>query len=1289
MIRRALRYSLLIVALLAVVVIGLSLWLLRTESGARFIWARAVQVLPEQLSAASVAGNLHDGVSVSGLRFVDQGNSVQAERLTFAVEPQFFGLAVEVHSLHVTDVVVQSAAAREPAGETSDTGAPASDILPSLVLPLTVRVNDLLINRATLLAADGTTVFALDKLGFDATWSDTLAIDRLQFAANDMQLSGSASVGLEAPNAVILNGEFITTTPGNAWLPNKINAQLGGNLQQLDVALRSNAPAIEISGTVQDVLSEVDVNVLATSQALPLPPEQARPSVQLTNLQLRITGGIDSYTAELATQLSSDYAAPVDVAATVRGNLEALQVESLTLASPELDASATGTLNWRDAFSVTAALSVQRLDASRWITEWPEAQFIAGQSELSFSADRLEISSLQATYSGSDATLTGTGLVDTQTGALDADIAWQQLQWPLPPAIARIESRAASLSLQGTLDAWALDGEIALAAADLPPGRFVLQGSGTRDVVNLDIRDSDVLGGRVVGQFAYAAADGGQWQAQLKTVNTLITPFAPAWPGRVSADFQATGTVQPFAVALDVQSLTGTVRERDVSASGAMRFTRDQLQFEKLRLQSGAARVALDGDWQDAQGVSFFVTSTSLADLLPAAAGSIEAQGRLRAGDKWPQLELELSAKDIAWQQWYAEELQLRNEPGANGEPFGLEMSAAGLALADIALQAVHLTLAGSPEAHQLELKLQRADDNLAVSLRGGATDLQSPDAMQWQGELQALEFAGRDDLKLSLRDPVPVQASRKEVRLASACVDISDGGALCTVGEFAAGGRYRASVELTDVPLNLLRAFTNTTLKFNQRLSGAIEIATGPRGRPSGNGRIDMTPGQIFNEVDERLTLRTRAGYAAFNLQEGQLLAGEINLPFSDAAEIVGTFRVIDITQGESSPIEGQLNVVVRDLGISARIVPQIDAAGGSLDANISVDGTLAKPGFGGGLTISNGYIVYDPLGLNIRDIQLDSKVLAENRVELTSTFSAGEGTGRITSSANYLQGRSGGFEVTLVGDRLKIIDLPDLSMVINPDLELGIRGDDIRINGKVVVPEARVASVAFVNTGVSESDDVVFVGATRPVDADAEESASRLNYSGSVALELGDNVVIDLDVAEARLRGSTTYRWQGEALPMASGSFGISGKFEAYGQLLEITEGAIRYVDVPASNPQLRIRAEREIFGNTQVRRAGVFVSGTAQRPKIEVYTNPATSPDRALSLLVTGSDFNYEQGVGAVDVGRYIAPRLYASYGIGLFDRENVISVRYDLAKGFGIKATSGRQAAGIDISYTIER
>jgi translocation and assembly module TamB len=193
----------------------------------------------------------------------------------------------------------------------------------------------------------------------------------------------------------------------------------------------------------------------------------------------------------------------------------------------------------------------------------------------------------------------------------------------------------------------------------------------------------------------------------------------------------------------------------------------------------------------------------------------------------------------------------------------------------------------------------------------------------------------------------------------------------------------------------------------------------------------------------------------------------------------------------------------------------------------------------------------------------------------------------------------------------------------------------------------------------------------------------------SGSIGVEFGDDVTIDLGPATAKVTGKTVFTWDEDLIPIADGRYDLTGSVQAFGQLLEITEGGLRFPQVPANNPFIRIRAEREIYGNSQVKTAGILVDGTLKHLSIEPYTRPGTTEERALTLLVTGSDFDFEQGLGAIDFGTYIAPRVYVSYGVGLFETENVIRVRYDLKRGFGITATSGQKETGVDLSYRIER
>ena len=85
-------------------------------------------------------------------------------------------------------------------------------------------------------------------------------------------------------------------------------------------------------------------------------------------------------------------------------------------------------------------------------------------------------------------------------------------------------------------------------------------------------------------------------------------------------------------------------------------------------------------------------------------------------------------------------------------------------------------------------------------------------------------------------------------------------------------------------------------------------------------------------------------------------------------------------------------------------------------------------------------------------------------------------------------------------------------------------------------------------------------------------------------------------------------------------------------------------------------------------------------------------------ALAPHISAETFEYHYGkhhqayvnnLNGLVEGTEYAGKSLISYGIGLFDKENVISARYDLKKGFGVKASSGDKSSGVDFTYRIER
>ena len=54
----------------------------------------------------------------------------------------------------------------------------------------------------------------------------------------------------------------------------------------------------------------------------------------------------------------------------------------------------------------------------------------------------------------------------------------------------------------------------------------------------------------------------------------------------------------------------------------------------------------------------------------------------------------------------------------------------------------------------------------------------------------------------------------------------------------------------------------------------------------------------------------------------------------------------------------------------------------------------------------------------------------------------------------------------------------------------------------------------------------------------------------------------------------------------------------------------------------------------------------------------------------------------------IGRYLSPKLYVSYGVGLVDSFNTLNFRYQLSSKWQLKGESG-ETQGADLLYTIER
>jgi translocation and assembly module TamB len=198
-------------------------------------------------------------------------------------------------------------------------------------------------------------------------------------------------------------------------------------------------------------------------------------------------------------------------------------------------------------------------------------------------------------------------------------------------------------------------------------------------------------------------------------------------------------------------------------------------------------------------------------------------------------------------------------------------------------------------------------------------------------------------------------------------------------------------------------------------------------------------------------------------------------------------------------------------------------------------------------------------------------------------------------------------------------------------------------------------------------------------------------------------------------------------------------SGTFKAYGQDLTIDRGQVTFAGGPLTDPGLDLRAYRKATDNADIR-AGVQVTGTAKRPEVSLWSEPAMSQTDQLAYVLLGhpldkaqpgessmvanaatslglrggnllakrlaSRFGLEEArfesQGSIQqasfvLGKYLSPRLYVSYGIGLFQAVNTFRVRYIIDRHWTLQAESGATSpgatsaggTGADLLYTVER
>jgi translocation and assembly module TamB len=926
----------------------------------------------------------------------------------------------------------------------------------------------------------------------------------------------------------------------------------------------------------------------------------------------------------------------------------------------------------------------------------------------------LHIAHLSLHHAAAGATLTAKGSVGIEPGGPRLDLAgdWRSFRWPLTRADAELHSGGGTYQLRGVRP-FELTAEGDLHAGHLPA--LQIDGTGRLDVDRITMMDATVglYGGRA--QFGGEAvwAPSTSWSVNARMAGLELEQLRPGFAGRLNFTLAAAG--HRFAGDTDIDArlsdLSGSVRgQRAGGAAHVMRTATDWV-FDGVNVTLGGTHIAAEGRAGNALDLRFAVDTQDLALLADGARGRLSAHGSLRGTEARHSLVLSAQGEDLAWKTLRLSKLAA----DVDFEPTGSDRADArirldGLAIGDRRVPQLSLTLAGTTAEHQLALDTRMAD--VTVAVRGvGHYDA------GWNAEIRSFDVDGQN-LKLRIEQPAAFGAAAGRYGLSALCLK-DEGARLCAS---AAGDATVESVAMsaTHLPMRALTAGLTPGTDYD----GTLTIDASGSSREGGPWRGQLAAHLDGAAVHRRFpsgrveTLNLGTGRVEAEMDQSTL-AAKVALDAGAAGRIDGSLMASGLdADWHDWPLEGTFALRTDAIGFIDSYVSQIDRAVGRIEANLTVGGTVAAPRLRGDLSLADAEFDLYQINLGLRQVNFRAQ-LTDDALALNGSFAAGP-NGRADLSGN-LRWRGGlpYGEVRLKGEELRVVNIPEARVDASPDVTLKLDGRRIDAQGEVTLPYARLERSQLANVVLPSSDEMM-VGDRPP------SPEGQFHVFTDVTLRLGDRVTVDTLGLSGRLSGSLRVNSDDTGISRGTGELNVEeGKYSAYGRKLDVERGRLLFSNGLLSDPGIDLRATK-VFPDIT---AGVNVRGTLRTPRMTFFSDPPVSQSQIVSLLLAGGTLESVQNsstanagaarsglvqggaivaqqlgnkVGIEDVsvesdltndtslvlGRYLSPRLYISYGIGLAEAINTIKMRYTVGDHWTVKTEAGTNRSA-DLVYTIEK
>ncbi|WP_210395256.1 translocation/assembly module TamB domain-containing protein [Motiliproteus sediminis] len=1250
-----LRRTLLVIATL-LLTLAITLGWLSSAQGSRWL----LMQLPGIITLGNSQGSLLNTLTLDRVQIQHADFTFTADRLMLRWNPW----ALLHGSLDLERIAASRPHLRLTPPPDTSRSPPGVVVLPRINLPLALNIDQLQLDEPSLEHASGrfeaNQIVASGSLLLSRLTLQSLAIDHPWG-----QLSAQGSARLSGDYPLRLETNWRLTLPEQPSLEGQ--GRLQGSATELQITQQLTLPTtVELNATLRPLAPS-----LPWQLALKLP-------------QLRL----DS--PELGQVLSQR----VDLTA-LPAPLQPLLAEPINL-------------------QFNASGSAKTADATiNLLTQHPELGRLALAVELGVDAEHLRLKQSTLTLSEHKIQLAAKGQLQlSDPVAFDLTGNWQRLRYPLTMPL--VSSSDGHFTLDGTVNHYSLT-----LNANLDPGEYWpattirTSATGNQSELNALALQLNTPEGAISYQGTLAWMNGISWHGQITAAGVNPEFWVSGWPGELSADSLASGKLrdESLQIQLSTARLSGILRGQPVELVGELGWRDGSLHSDGLSLTiADSARFDLSGSLNERWELGWQLTANPIPPLPFDLSGTLRAAGRLGGPLAQPEVTAELNATSLRYGQYATEqvnaELQLNLTPGAHNQA---SLTLTAPSTGDYQWLQLSLNLDGSLDRHRITLALDGAPLNLALHLDGNWS------SADWNAQPRALTIATAElgNWQLESKHRGSLMLSTERFKLDELCLS-QQPAQLCVAGGGDYTGNLNGNFSLLHLPLATLlgeQLPLGVRGELELRASGELE-----QGRLTGlNTQAEVTSGEV--EITPELWLPIEH-LAAQATGDERRIRWQIDAKASELGGEIAMQGTLDNPMDQPL-LDATATAAISDFQLLPLLLPEIRSPRGQLHARLKLRGDPLRPGINGKVILDDAAFTLPATGIQVERMRLALNDDPSTSDQLLISGEAYSGDGHLRLGG-ALSAQTGDLSLRIEGNDFLAVAIPEAEVYVTPQLDLTLSPQALGIEGEVLVPKARLTPPDL-SGKIQPSSDVVFVG-------ESEDDLLARDYHSRIRLQLGDDVQFKGAGFETLLQGGLLLEDDNLRGARASGSVQVrGGQYRLYGQELNIDRGRFIYSGGPVDNPGLDIRISRKVEDVI----VGAEISGSLQESQFNLFSNPAMPDPELLSYLLLGrapgnsevdeqalalraamamgvSGGNKlgeritkvlpvdEMGLSSDDadnasfyVGKYLSPKMYVRYGVGLIEPTTTFFMRYKLSDKWNFESETGTYNSAADLIYTIER